>query len=148
MQNVINNKKNLVAVGILIFALILVRAFERKLFYDPFLAFFHGENQNKPLPEYDSFKLFLGLFFRYLINSVITVSIIYLLFKETSIVKLTSVLLLGFFVVLITILFLILNFSAQPDYLFIFYIRRFLIQPLFLILFVPAFFYQKSVNNK
>ncbi len=148
MQHVISNSKNFAAIGLLVFALILVRAFERSLFYDPFLEFFHGEIQNKPLPQYDGFKLFLGLFFRYLINSIITVSIIYLLFKEVSIVKLTAFLLLGFFVVLIAILFLILNFSSDPDYLFIFYIRRFLIQPLFLILFVPAFFYQKSVNNK
>lgn len=148
MRNVLTNKKNLAIVSVLIFALILVRAFESKLFYDPFLEFFHGEIQNKPLPEYDGFKLFLGLFFRYLINSAITVLIIYFLFRETSIVKLTSFLLFGFFIVLIIILFLILNFSSDPDYLFIFYIRRFLIQPLFLILFVPAFFYQKSVNNK
>ena len=146
MQNVMSSKKNLAIVGILIFALILVRAFESKLFYDPFLEFFRGEIQNKPLPEYDGFKLFSGLFFRYLINSLITVSIIYFLFKETSIVKLTSFLLLGFFIVLITILFLILNFSSDPDFLFIFYIRRFLIQPLFLILFVPAFYYQRKVQ--
>ena len=120
--------------------------FESKLFYDPFLEFFHGESQNKPLPEYDGFKLFFGLFFRYLINSVITILIIYLLFKEISIVKLTSFLLVAFFVVLIVTLFLILNFSSQPDYLFIFYIRRFLIQPLFLILFVPAFYYQRKIQ--
>jgi len=130
----------------LIFALILVRAFESKLFYDPFLEFFHGEIQNKPLPEFDNFKLFLGLFVRYLINSVITVLIIYFLFKETAILKLTSFLLVVFFIILITVLFLILNFLSEPDYLFVFYIRRFLIQPLFLILFVPAFYYQKKIQ--
>ena len=146
MQKEMTNKKNLAIVGIIIFVLILVRAFESKLFYDPFLEFFHGESQNKPLPEYDGFKLFFGLFFRYLINSVITILIIYLLFKEISIVKLTSFLLVAFFVVLIVTLFLILNFSSQPDYLFIFYIRRFLIQPLFLILFVPAFYYQRKIQ--
>ena len=146
MLNEQTSKKNFAIVGVLIIALILVRAFESKLFYDPFLEFFHGESQNKPLPEYDSLKLFLGLFFRYLINSVITVSIIYLLFKEASIVKLSFILLVVFFVVLIVALFLILNFSTQPDYLFLFYIRRFLIQPLFLILFVPAFYYQRKVQ--
>ena len=146
MQKEMTNKKNLAIVGILIFVLILVRAFESKLFYDPFLEFFHGESQNKPLPKYDSFKLFFGLFFRYLINSVITVSIIYFLFKETSIVKLTSFLLVVFFVILIAALFLVLNFSSQPDYLVVFYIRRFLIQPLFLILFVPAFYYQRKIQ--
>lgn len=146
MQSEQTNKKNYVIIGVLVLALILVRAFESKLFYDPFLKFFHGESQNKPLPDYDGFKLFLGLFFRYLINSLITISIIYLLFKEASIVKLTTVLLVVFFVVLITALFLILNFSLKPDYLVVFYIRRFLIQPLFLILFVPAFFYQRKIQ--
>ena len=146
MQKVLTSKKNLAIVGVLIFALILVRAFETKLFYDPFIEFFHGEIQNKPLPNYDGFKLFFGLFFRYLINSLITISIIYFLFKETSIVKLSSFLLLVFFGVLISALFLILNFSSQPDYLYVFYIRRFLIQPLFLILFVPAFYYQRKVQ--
>ena len=146
MQNELTSKKNLAIVGVLIFALILVRAFETKLFYDPFIEFFHGEIQNKPLPNYDGFKLFFGLFFRYLINSLITISIIYFLFKETSIVKLSSFLLLVFFGVLISALFLILNFSSQPDYLYVFYIRRFLIQPLFLILFVPAFYYQRKVQ--
>ena len=146
MQNELTSKKNLAIVGVLIFALILVRAFETKLFYDPFIEFFHGEIQNKPLQNYDGFKLFFGLFFRYLINSLITISIIYFLFKETSIVKLSSFLLLVFFGVLISALFLILNFSSQPDYLYVFYIRRFLIQPLFLILFVPAFYYQRKVQ--
>ena len=146
MQNVLTNKKNLILVGLLIFALILVRAFESKLFYDPFLEFFHGEIQNKPLPKYTSLKLFWGLFSRYSINSIITVLIIYLLFKEASIVKLTSFLLGVIFVVLIVALFLILNLSSHPDYLVVFYIRRFLIQPLFLILFVPAFYYQRKVQ--
>lgn len=146
MQNVLINKKNIAIVSVLIFALILVRAFESILFYDPFLEFFYGEIQNKALPEYDGYKLFFGLFFRYLMNSVITVSILYLLFKEVSIVKLTSFLLIVFFVVLIVALFLILNFSSKPDYLYVFYIRRFLIQPLFLILFVPAFYYQRKVQ--
>lgn len=148
MESKPTSRKNFVIIGVLFFALIFVRAFESKLFYDPFLEFFHSEIQNKPLPEYDGLKLFFGLFFRYLINSVITILILYFLFKEVSIVKLTAVLLVGFFIVLIGVLFLILNFSKSPDYLFIFYIRRFLLQPLFLILFVPAFFYQKSVNNK
>lgn len=148
MQNVQLKTKNLLIVGVLIFALILVRAFEKDLFYDPFLEFFHGEIQNKPLPNYEGLKLFFGLFLRYLINSLITISILYFLFKETSIIKLTALLLLFFFLILISALFLILHFSSQPDYLFLFYIRRFLIQPLFLILFVPALFYQKSVSNK
>lgn len=146
MKKLLQNKKNIVYISFLILVLILVRVLENKLFYDPFLAFFKDDFQNKTLPEFDTVKLFFGLSFRYLINSVVTIVIIHLLFKQISIVKLTSFLLIGFFVVLISLLFAILNFSSQPDYLFVFYIRRFLIQPLFLILFVPAFYYQRKVQ--
>lgn len=148
MQTALKNKKNLGIVGVLILGLILVRAFESTLFYDPFLEFFHGEIQNRPLPKFNGVKLFFGLFFRYSLNSLLTLLIVFYLFQERSVVKLTSFLLLFFFVILIAVLYTLLYFSDQPDYLTLFYIRRFLIQPLFLILFVPAFFYQRSVNSK
>jgi exosortase F-associated protein len=128
--------------------LVLIRIYESNLFYDPFLEFFNDATQNKTIPKYDGFKLFFGLLFRYLINSICTVFIIYLLFKETTLVKLASFLLLAFFVILTILFFFLLEFSANSDVLILFYVRRFLIQPLFLILFVPAFYYQKSVNKQ
>ncbi|WP_396148610.1 exosortase F system-associated membrane protein [Flavobacterium sp.] len=128
--------------------LVLIRIYESNLFYDPFLEFFNDATQNKTIPKYDGFKLFFGLLFRYLINSICTVFIIYLLFKETNLVKLASFLLLAFFVILTILFFFLLEFSANSDVLILFYVRRFLIQPLFLILFVPAFYYQKSVNKQ
>lgn len=128
--------------------LVLIRIYESNLFYDPFLEFFNNATQNKTIPKYDGFKLFFGLLFRYLINSICTVFIIYLLFKETTLVKLASFLLLAFFVILTILFFCLLKFSANSDVVILFYVRRFLIQPLFLLLFVPAFYYQKSVNKQ
>lgn len=128
--------------------LVLIRIYESNLFYDPFLEFFNNATQNKTIPKYDGFKLFFGLLFRYLINSICTVFIIYLLFKETSLVKLASFLLLAFFVILTIFFHFLLEFSANSDVVILFYVRRFLIQPLFLLLFVPAFYYQKSVNKQ
>ncbi len=148
MQNRKNKAINISVIGILALSLLLIRMFEKDLFYDPFLEFFHGDTQNKILPEFDTFKLFLGLLFRYFMNGILTILILYFLFKDVSIIKLTSFLLLFFFVVLIIIFYSLLHFSVSPDYLYVFYVRRFLIQPLFLILFVPAFFYQKSVNKQ
>ncbi len=149
MQNRKNKVVNISVIGILVVFLLLIRMFEKDLFYDPFLEFFHGDTQNKILPEFDTFKLFLGLLLRYFMNGMFTILILYFLFKDFSILKLTSFLLLFFFVVLIIIFFSLLYFSESPDYLFVFYVRRFLIQPLFLILFVTAFFYQKVlINNK
>jgi len=148
MQNRKNKVINISIICILVLSLLLIRMFEKDLFYDPFLEFFHGDTQNKILPEYDTLKLFLGLLLRYFMNGILTILILYFLFKDFSILKLTSFLLLFFFVVLIILFFSLLHFSKSPDYLFVFYVRRFLIQPLFLILFVPAFFYQKSVNKQ
>ncbi len=128
--------------------LVLIRIYESNLFYDPFLEFFNDATQKKTIPKYDGFKLFFGLLFRYLINSICTVFIIYLLFKETNLVKLASFLLLAFFVILTILFFFLLEFSANSDVVILFYVRRFLIQPLFLLLFVPAFYYQKSVNKQ
>lgn len=140
-KKILKNKKHLLFIGILVFLLVLVRFFESKLFYDPFLTFFKSEFQNQPLPEYNGFGLYSNIFFRYLVNTIVSLGIIHLLFNDLSITKFTTILYIAFFLVLIIFFALILNFSN--DYLLLFYIRRFLIQPLFLILFIPAFYYQK-----
>lgn len=126
-----------------LFGLIFIRSFESQLFYDPFLAFFKLEYQNKSLPEFDGISLFFGLFFRYSLNTLVSLGIIYLLFKQLPLVRFAMLLYTIFFVVLIVLFFGLLYFSNEPDYLILFYIRRFLIQPIFLVLFIPAFYYQQ-----
>lgn len=141
------NKTALILVVFLVALLAGIRMFETTLFYDPFLDFFKSDYQNAPLPEYQSVKLFLGLSSRYFINSLLSVAIIYLVFKELPMLLLAAILYGLFYVVLITAFFLVLSFSEQSDYLLLFYVRRFLIQPLFLVIFLPAFYYQKKTNK-
>lgn len=129
---------------VLLLMVVLVRVYQEHLFYDPFLKFFRGQNsKNIPLPVYDSFRLGLGLFFRYGLNTVLSLGILWLLFRDYGILKLSAILYTVFFVVLIIAFFVVLK-SNDPDLLLLFYIRRFIIQPLFLILFVPAFYYQNK----
>ena len=127
----------------LLLLLISVRIFQRVLFYDPLLAFF--ESSKKQLPPYNGAKLYLSLVFRYILNSLISLGILWVVFKDKSIVKLSSTLLLVFFIFLLGVFAIVLN-TENPSLLIIFYIRRFLIQPLFLILFLPAFYYQKHMR--
>jgi exosortase F-associated protein len=141
MQKV--NVKSAFAIAVLVVLLACVRLFQQKLFYDPLLEFFRHEG--KILPQYQGGKLFLGLAFRYLLNSAISLGIIWFCFKDRSILKLTSLLYVVFFVVLIAVFFIVIT-ANSPRLMLLFYIRRFLIQPLFLILFVPAFYYQKHVK--
>lgn len=142
LKEILKNKKSTLLLILSILGLICVRAFENQLFYDPFLQFFKIDYQNKPLPVFDSTKLFFGLFFRYMLNTLFSLAIIYLLFKQLQLVKFSAVLFGVLCAILLLLFFGLLHFFEQPDYLVLFYLRRFLIQPLFLVLFIPAFYYQ------
>ena len=143
LKELLKNKKRLALLFLALLGLIVVRIFEQQLFYDPFLSFFKLDYQNKPLPTFDGAQLFFGISFRYLLNAFFSLSIIYLLFKEIQLLKFAALLFAVLFVILTLFFFSLLLFSKQPDYLVLFYVRRFLIQPLFLVLFIPAFYYQQ-----
>lgn len=138
------NAISIVGIIILLVLLVCVRIFQSALFYDPLLPFFKREGIS--LPEYDSTKLFLSIIFRYFLNTVLSLGILWLVFKDKAIMRLCLILYGLLFVVLTSAYFIILN-SEEVNLLLLFYVRRFLIQPLFLILFLPAFYYQKSIKT-
>ena len=131
------------AIAVLLVLLVCIRLFQERLFYDPLLDYF--KRSRTVLPQYDSVKLFVGLLFRYLLNTALSLGILWFCFKDKSILKLTACLYVVFFIVLAAIFFIALA-TDSPANMLLFYIRRFLIQPLLLILFVPAFYYQKHVK--
>lgn len=144
LKKLLNNKSD-VAIGIfLIGLLIVIRAFEDNLFYDPFLNYFKNNYTNLSLPIINPIKLFLSLGFRYYLNSIISLAILYLLFKDTKIVKFSAILYMLFGTVLMISFFFVLYKMGENHKMILFYIRRFIIQPIFLILFIPAFYYQKK----
>lgn len=144
LKEVLENKGKILWVLVLVSLLVMVRLFEQDLFYDPFLTFFKGEFQNAALPDYNSVSLFFGLFFRYFLNSAISVAVIYVVFKDIPLTKFIAVLYLILVVVLMVLFFGMLTYSEKTDFMVLFYIRRFLIQPLFLVIFLPAIYYQKK----
>jgi len=144
LQKLLNHKVRIALAILFIFLLALVRAYEDSLFYDPLLNYFKSDYYNFPLPEINNFKLFIGLFFRYFLNTVFSLAIIYVLFKDIQGVKFASIMYLFFFVILVIVFFFTLSFFGEENKMVLFYIRRFLIQPIFLLLFLPAFYYQKQ----
>nr|AIW81359.1 hypothetical protein [uncultured bacterium TB303_p] len=130
------------------FCLILVRGFEKELFYDPFLEFFKGDYINNAFPEYDLIKVILGIVSRYLINTIISTLIIGLIFWSRKYVLFTTYVYAGFLLILlpIYIYFVETEFSLGENLGF--YIRRFLIQPVLLLILIPAFYYQKFMVKK
>lgn len=126
---------------LLLVLLVSVRLFQDTLFYDPLIVFF--KNDNKMLPKVDTMQLLLSLLFRYVLNTIFSLGILWLIFKDRGIIRLSAILYSVFFILLIVAFIISINMDS-PHLLAIFYIRRFLIQPLFLILFIPAFYYQKK----
>jgi len=131
-------------IGICVLALAFIRFFEESLFYDPFLSYFKNDYLNLPFPDFKGIGLFISLLFRYVLNTSLSLAVIYFLFKDVSITKFASVLYLFFFFILIGLFFGIVLFFDEKSNFILFYIRRFIIQPLFLLLFIPAFYFQKK----
>lgn len=131
-------------IAICVLALAFIRFFEEKLFYDPFLNYFKNDYLNLPFPDFNGIRLFLSLLFRYVLNTSLSIAVIYFLFKDVSITKFTSVLYLLLFFILIGLFFGIILFFDVDSNFILFYVRRFIIQPLFLLLFIPAFYFQKK----
>ena len=125
-----DKKYRILIILLLFFALVFVRAFERHLFYDPFIDYFNNDYLYKTIPIFSSSKLLASLIFRYGMNTVISLFIIYIAFQNKSFVKFAVKFYMIAFVILVVIFFIILRGELAHGYLFAFNIRRFLIQPL------------------
>ena len=123
--------------------LILIRFFEDTLFYDPYLTFFQNDYLYLDSPRREVVKLVGFTALRYALNSAISLGILYVVFKEVSIIKFSAMVFgIAFIILMLLFLYFITNPKQEEYYLF-FNIRRFLIQPLLLILLLPAFYYHK-----
>lgn len=147
LQQLLQNKKKVAQVSFLVLLLILIRAFENTLFYDPFLNYFKSEYANLPFPEISVVKLFLSLGFRFYLNSVISLFLLYVIFNDGKMVKFSILLYMILGSVLMISFFFVLKFFGEESKMTLFYIRRFIIQPIFILLFIPAFYYQKQIRK-
>lgn len=128
---------------LLLLVLVAIRGFEDLLFYDPYLTFFENDYLYMDNPRREVAKLVLYTSFRYLLNTLTSLGIIYLIFNDKIMVKFSLVIYgIAFVLLLIPFLYFVIN-PKQEDYYLFFNIRRFLIQPILLILLLPAFYYYK-----
>ena len=134
-------------VAVLFVLLLLVRAFETNLFYDPLIEYFKNDYLYKYINDIDNSKLLFNMFYRFILNSVISIGIIWTLFERKDLVKFSTIFLVFAFLVLISIFAYLLQDNFKNGYLLPFYIRRFIIHPIFLLLLLPAFYFQKLSNK-
>ncbi|MFQ3296260.1 MAG: exosortase F-associated protein [Polaribacter sp.] len=131
----------------LILLLFLVRAFSAELFYDPLIEYFRNDYLYTKMPEVDLWHLVIDMLFRYVINSTLTILIIWVLFYRKDYVKFTCFFLMTAFIFLIILFVILIRDQFESGYLLPFYIRRFIIHPLFLLILLPAFYFQKLSNK-
>ncbi|MEP3838570.1 MAG: exosortase F system-associated protein [Algibacter sp.] len=140
--------KTITAILLFVFVilLVLIRFYEGVLFYDPYLTFFQNDYLYIDSPRREIAKLVSFTTLRYVLNSVISLAILFVVFKDKSILKFSALLYtLAFLVLMVFYLYFVVN-PMQEDYYLFFNIRRFLIQPILLILLLPAFYYHKIKN--
>ena len=132
---------------IAIFGLIAVRMVEDQLFYDPFQAFFHLANKHAEFPDFEWTPLILNYLFRFGLNLVLSAAVVYFIFKNKQWTLQAIVLMLIVFAITFPLYLYCIHTQFDIGYLFSFYMRRFVIQPLILLLIIPLFYYRKHVQK-
>lgn len=129
---------------ILIGLLVLIRFYENQLFYDPYGSFFQNDYLYIDNPRREVFKLVVFTTLRYVLNTIISLGILFVVFRDWSVIKFSGIIYVTAYVIFMALyLYFVLN-PKQEDYYLFFNIRRFLIQPIILILLLPAFYYHKQ----
>ena len=135
---------NWIGVVICVAGLIVVRYLENVLFYDPFLDHFANIG-NPAFPHFEWARLIGSHLFRFLLNLIFSLGIVHFLFLNKKWTFQALVLITLSFV----LFFPIYLYSVYTEFsfgnLFSFYIRRFVIQPLPILLIVPLFYYRKNL---
>lgn len=123
--------------------LFLVRGYAPKLFYDPLMEYFKNDYLYKYIYNIDIWRLTISLFYRYTLNSLISLGLIWVLFERKDYLKFSGFFFMLSFMILIVVFVILLRDDFESGYLLPFYIRRFIIHPIFLLILLPAFYYQK-----
>lgn len=132
-------------VAFAVLGLIAVRVVEREIFYDPFQEFFHLSNKHAPFPSFEWLPLILNYLYRFLLNLLLSAAIVSLIFKNKQWTLQAIVLMLIVFAITFPIYIYCIHTHFEIGYLFSFYMRRFVIQPLILLLIIPLFYYRQHI---
>ena len=131
-----------------IFGLVGVRMMEDRLFYDPFLDYFHLANKDATFPDFDWVPLIFNYIFRFLLNLTLSAVVVHFIFKNKQWTVQAMVLMLIVFAITFPLYLYAISTKFEIGYLFSFYMRRFVIQPLILLFIIPMFYYRKQALSK
>ena len=137
--------KGLVFIGCL--GLVLVYIFQLQLFYDPFQNITYTGTE-PVVPEYNKLYYVLSKVLRYILNDGFGLMIIWGLFGDKKYLRFAVLIFLfGLLLLLPIYLILSINFYAS-SFTFLTHLHRLVLNPVLMMLLIPAFYYQKSLAPK
>ncbi|MBS1548667.1 MAG: exosortase F system-associated protein [Bacteroidetes bacterium] len=131
-----------VVIGVL--GLIGIRVVEDRIFYDPFLNYFHESNANTEFPAFSWFQLILSHLGRFVLNLLFSLVIVQSLFRNIQWTLQALIMIVLVFVITLPVYLVCVYHQFEIGYLFSFYVRRLVIQPLIVLLIVPMFYYRRQ----
>ena len=134
------------AVAASVLGLIGVRMVEDQIFYDPFLEYFRTANKSSVFPDFIWSSLIYSHIFRFLLNLALSAVIIHLVFNKKKWTFQAVVLILIVFAITLPIYLYCVKTEFSIGHLFSFYMRRFVIQPIILLMIIPLFYYRQKLS--
>lgn len=133
--------KIVIVIGLFVL-LVLIRANEA-IFGDPFIYYFKYDYLVGEQPEYNFWGLLLSHSLRYDLNAIISLVILYVIFESEELIKFSLIIYVIGFLVLFPMYYLLIQYMDASNYQAAFYVRRFLIHPIFVLILIPAFYYNR-----
>lgn len=135
-------KRYLVGFGCLA-VLILVYVFQKEWFYS---GFYETGAASDKVADFDPWKFFLSKYTRFLINDTMALGILWALFQEKKYMNFAFAVFLVEALVMMP--FYIIGVIWYWDALrwFLSHLHRLVVNPFFMMLLIPAFYYQKNLS--
>ena len=137
-----------IAVVMALLLLVAVRFFETVLFYDPLNNYFHDNFQALPYPDMELGALMLSYTLRFVLNSIISLVILWFLYKTKTYLKAGLWVYLFSFTLLMAMLLVLLQVDSDLAKMALFYTRRFIIHPIFMFILVAGCYYLKTQKKE
>lgn len=128
----------------LLILLVLVKVFESSIFYDPLITYFKNDYLYQQVPVLEVGDLMFFYSIRFWMNTLLSISILKLIFINKDYWKDVLPLYLIGYLVMLGLLYILLQ--SQANYLVLFYVRRFIIHPIFLLLLVVYYYLESRLN--
>src|SRR5690606_39394760 len=128
-------------ITLLVIMLAIIRYFESFLFHDPLLQFFSSDYLRGNTPHFENTELLINVFYRFFLNSLISLAIIYVAFLDRNILRFSFFIYLILFAVCFPFFMFLVFTIVKNNFLAFFYFRCYLIHTIFDIILLTVSYY-------